>query len=210
MTLGEFLGSLSELTRSRWELAGYDLAEARSMCDTIARYDKLRLVAEREGRIEALLELSFGIPAADVVRFASHGVVIDERTDCRFGPCVRDEARGTGLGSACLAATLGLARRFAKHRVLLWGGVLAYNTPATAFYRRHRLCRAAPLRRTRRPSPPGHDPRAGPRPRLRGSTAWPPRAGAPALDQLPHRPAPPPPLAWAWVHRPPLRAPSPR
>src|SRR5436853_3924473 len=43
--LAEFLRSLSPATRRFCVYPGYGLAAAREMCEAIARYDKLRLVA---------------------------------------------------------------------------------------------------------------------------------------------------------------------
>ncbi|MBW3624379.1 MAG: GNAT family N-acetyltransferase [Armatimonadetes bacterium] len=138
--LREFLSSLSEQTRRFWSQDGYDLAAARELCKAIGRYDKLRLVAVPQSppaKILALYEFSFGIPESCHVRFRSYGIPLDEVTDCRFGPCVRDELQGGGLASALMVPTFDIARRFGKTRVFLWGGVLADNHRAIRFYLRH-------------------------------------------------------------------------
>jgi GNAT superfamily N-acetyltransferase len=139
--LGRFLESLSALTRTRWNLSSYDRAAAEALCEAIGRYDKLRLVvddpAHPEEGLLALFEFSFGIPPGDHKRYAEYGLSLDERWDCRFGPCVRDDYQSTGLASALMAPTLDIARGFAKKRIFLWGGVWADNTPALAYYARH-------------------------------------------------------------------------
>lgn len=139
--LAEFLASLSPLTRHRWTLESYDQVMAESLCAAIGRYDKLRLVAiDRQGpvaKLVALFEFSFGIPPGDHERFATYGIALDERHDCRFGPCVQDDYQRRGVASALMGPTFSIARRFGKRRIILWGGVLADNEPALAFYHRH-------------------------------------------------------------------------
>jgi len=139
--LTAFVESLSPLTRSRWNLSGYDRVAAEEMIDAIARYDKLRLVAvdpeDPQLGICALFEFSFGIPRHECERYAGYGITLDEAHDCRFGPCVRDDMQRRGLASALMPPTLAIVRRFGKSRVILWGGVLATNAPAIAFYLRH-------------------------------------------------------------------------
>jgi diamine N-acetyltransferase len=138
--LGQFLESLSPLTRKRWTLASYDRGMAEELCHAIGRYDKLRLVADDPQNpaigIVALFEFSFGIPAGDHTRFAGYGLTLDEAHDCRFGPCVRDDHQRRGVATALMGPTFAIARRFGKGRILLWGGVLADNGPALAFYGR--------------------------------------------------------------------------
>jgi GNAT superfamily N-acetyltransferase len=84
-----------------------------------------------------LFEFSFGIPPGDHFRFGLYELSLDEARDCRFGPCVRDDQQGRGLGSALMPAMFDIARRFGKQRVFLWGGVYAENHAAVAFYRKH-------------------------------------------------------------------------
>ena len=87
-------------------------------------FDKLRLVADDGSAIVAVFERSFSIPDGDHARFAAYGVSLDERTDVRFGPCVRDDQQGSGLASRLLAETARIAMREGRTRLILWGGVL--------------------------------------------------------------------------------------
>lgn len=139
-TLAELLESLSPATRRRWNLATYDLAMARELCDAIGRYDKLRLVIVEDRRDDApllgLMELSFSTPPGDVARYRGHGAPLDGDAVARFGPCLRDDRQGTGLASAAMPRVLDVAKRFGATRMILWGGVLAENAPAIAFYER--------------------------------------------------------------------------
>jgi diamine N-acetyltransferase len=139
--LTAFLEALSPATRQWWYRENYDRAGAEELCAAIGRYDKLRMVAVDPRRSEAgllaLFEFSFGIPPGDHFRYGLYGATLDEAHDCRFGPCVRDDYQGRGLGSALMPATFNIARRFGKQRVFLWGGVYAENHLAVAFYRKH-------------------------------------------------------------------------
>ena len=139
--LTAFLEALSPATREWWYRDSYDRAGAEELCAAIGRYDKLRMVAVDPRRPEAgllaLFEYSFDIPMGDHFRFGLHGVTLDLARDCRFGPCVRDDHQGRGLGSALMPATFDIGRRFGKQRVFLWGGVYADNHAAVAFYRKH-------------------------------------------------------------------------
>jgi diamine N-acetyltransferase len=139
--LTAFLEALSPATREWWYRESYDRPGAEEICAAIGRYDKLRMVAVDPQRAEAgllaLFEYSFGIPSGDHLRFGHYGLSLDEARDCRFGPCVRDDHQGRGLGSALMPPTLDIARRFGKQRVFLWGGVYAENHLAVAFYLKH-------------------------------------------------------------------------
>jgi GNAT superfamily N-acetyltransferase len=139
--LTAFLAALSPATRAWWYRDRYDRAGAEALCEAIGRYDKLRMVAvdpqQPAAGVLALFEFSFGIPPGDHFRFGLYGLSLDEARDCRFGPCVRDDAQRLGLGSALMPATFDIARRFGKDRILLWGGVYAENHAAVAFYRKH-------------------------------------------------------------------------
>ena len=84
-----------------------------------------------------MLEFSFGIPAGDLARFHSYGIPLSESTDFRFGPCVRDELRGTGLANALMPLVVDVATFFNKSRILLWGGVFLSNIRAIRFYEKH-------------------------------------------------------------------------
>ena len=139
--LTAFLEALSPATREWWYRESYDRAGAEELCAAIGRYDKLRMVAvdpQQPGDgLLALFEFSFGIPPGDHFRFGLYELSLDEARDCRFGPCVRDDQQGCGLGSALMPATCDIARRFGKQRIFLWGGVYAANHGAVAFYRKH-------------------------------------------------------------------------
>jgi len=135
--LADFLQRLSPQTRRFSAYASYDLAMARALCEAIARYDKLRFIAVIGSRVVALLEFSFGIVAEDRERFQNYGIELDERTDCRFGPCIADEYQNRGVGSALLPFMLDIARRFGKRRLILWGGVLADNQRAIRYYEKN-------------------------------------------------------------------------
>ncbi|MET9934918.1 hypothetical protein, partial [Streptomyces sp. NPDC006324] len=95
--LAGFLGSLSVESRRLSTFDGYDLATASELCDAIARYDKLRLVLEEvpSGRIVGLLEFSFDLHAGDIARYREAGIRLSA-TDCRFGPTLADDYRGSG------------------------------------------------------------------------------------------------------------------
>ena len=134
--LASFYGSLSDRTRAFWHRDGDADTLARDHCDAINQFDKLRLVADDGSAIVAVFELSFSIPDGDHTRFAAYGVSLDERTDVRFGPCVRDAERGSGLASRLLAETARIARREGRSRLILWGGVQSDNRRARRFYER--------------------------------------------------------------------------
>lgn len=139
--LTAFLEMLSPATREWWYRENYDRAGAAELCAAIGRYDKLRMVAVNPQQpgdgLLALFEFSFGIPPGDHFRFGLYELSLDEARDCRFGPCVRDDQQGRGLGSALMPATFDIGRRFDKQRIFLWGGVYAANHGAVAFYRKH-------------------------------------------------------------------------
>ena len=135
--LADFLQNLSPQTRRFSTYASYDLAAAQEMCEAINRYDKLRMVATSGQRIVALFEFSFGLVNDDIKRYQSYGIALDERSDCRFGPCLADNYQDRGLGSQLLPAMLDIAHRFGKQRMILWGGVLADNARAIRYYEKN-------------------------------------------------------------------------
>ncbi len=135
--LADFLQSLSPQTRRFSTYASYDLAAAQEMCEAINRYDKLRMVATHGQRIVALFEFSFGLVDDDIKRYQGYDIALDERVDCRFGPCLADNYQDRGLGSQLLPAMLDIARRFGKQRMILWGGVLADNARAIRYYEKN-------------------------------------------------------------------------
>ena len=132
--LASFYGSLSDRTRAFWHRDADADTLARDHCDAIDQFDKLRLVADDGSAIVAVFELSFSIPDGDHARFAAYGVSLDERTDVRVGPCVRDDEQGSGLASRLLAETARIAMREGRTRLVLWGGVLPENRRARRFY----------------------------------------------------------------------------
>ena len=138
--LEAFYGGLSARTRQFWHRQADARTLAREHCDAIDRFDKLRLVADDGTTIVAVFELSFSIPDGDHERFAVHGFRLDERTDARFGPCVRDDEQGSGLAPLLLAETARIAWREGRSRLILWGGVQHENHRARRFYERERFC----------------------------------------------------------------------
>ncbi len=135
--LAEFLAGLSPQTRALATFPGYDLATAQEICTSIARYDKLRLVATAAERIVALFELSFDLTSDDIARYQSYGIPLDTATDCRFGPTIADDYQNRGLGSLLLPCVMDIARRFGQRRMILWGGVMADNHRAIHYYQKH-------------------------------------------------------------------------
>ena len=136
-----FLAGLSETSRGFWH-GDVDAADqAAQWVDAIGRYDKLRLVAHRQDvpeRLEGMVDLSFCVPDfAELFRYAGYGVALDPRRTARFGPCVADAQRGSGLAAALLPPTWDAVRLLGCDRVVLYGGVHAGNVRARRFYRRH-------------------------------------------------------------------------
>jgi diamine N-acetyltransferase len=135
--LTRFLEGLSAQTRRFWSHSSYDRATAQALCDAIARYDKLRLVAvNQDDRIVALFEFSMDLVENDIERFRGYGMELHNETDCRFGPCVADDYQGTGLGRILFPPTVEIARRFGQQRIILWGGVFVENGRAIHYYER--------------------------------------------------------------------------
>jgi GNAT superfamily N-acetyltransferase len=132
--LAAFYNGLGAESRLFWHRESDGHSVAVEHCDAIARYDKLRLVVDRQGEIDAIAELSFAIPDSDHERFASYGVPLDERSDVRFGPCVRDALKGTGLAVRLVHETALVAKREGRANLVLWGGVQVENTRAYRFY----------------------------------------------------------------------------
>ena len=132
--LAAFYNGLSDEARSFWHREPNGHALAVEHCEAIDRYDKLRLVVDRHGEIDAIYELSFAITGGDRERFASYGAPLDEAIDVRFGPCVRDSEKGTGLAVRLLHETALVAKREGRTNLVLWGGVQIENTRAQRFY----------------------------------------------------------------------------
>lgn len=133
---GQFLSGLSTQTRHFSTFSGYDTAAAQALCESIARYDKLRFVIEAPaaGRIIGMLEFSMDITPADQARYTAYGVPLDPVTDCRFGPTLADDYQNKGIGSRVFPFIMAVARRFGQQRIILWGGVLADNQRAIRYY----------------------------------------------------------------------------
>lgn len=139
--LADFLAGLSPQSRRFSTFAGYGEAAAQTLCDAIARYDKLRLAvvetSQTDEPIVGLFEYSLDLTAGDISRYANYGISLDPATDCRFGPTLADDWQNRGVGSRLLPAVWEFARRFGRSRVLLWGGVLAENARAIRFYEKN-------------------------------------------------------------------------
>ncbi|MEV0661383.1 GNAT family N-acetyltransferase [Actinomadura luteofluorescens] len=143
-SLGDFLAGLSSETRRFSTFDGYDLAAAEELCAAIARYDKLRLVLEGEAsaRMVGLLEFSLSLTPGDVERYRKAGIHLDEETDCRFGLTLADAHQDQGLATLVFPLICEVARRLGKHRIILWGGVLADNPRAIRYYEKNGFQRA--------------------------------------------------------------------
>ncbi|MGW2277079.1 GNAT family N-acetyltransferase [Streptomyces sp. NPDC001770] len=137
--LAHFLECLSAESRRLSTFDGYGIAAARELCDAIARYDKLRLVLEDvpSSRIVGLLELALALTPADIARYGEAGVLLDELTDCRFGPTLADDHQGRGVGTLALPLVWEAVRTLGRSRVILWGGVLAGNARAIRYYEKN-------------------------------------------------------------------------
>jgi len=137
--LDDFLSGLSEETKRLITAPDADLPTATELCDAINKYDKLRFVLEAtpENRIIGLLEFSFGIPDGDIRRFKTASYMLDENTDCRFGPTLADNYQNKGLGTSLFSYITEIARQFGKKRIILWGGVLKDNARAVHYYKKH-------------------------------------------------------------------------
>jgi GNAT superfamily N-acetyltransferase len=135
-SLVAFYDGLGDEARSFWQRDADGHALAAEHCGDIDRYDKLRLVLDTPDGITELYELTFTIPEGDRARFAAYGCELREDTDVRFGPCVADSEKGTGLATRLLNETALIARREGRTRLLLWGGVQQDNARARRFYAR--------------------------------------------------------------------------
>ncbi|GGQ24070.1 RimJ/RimL family protein N-acetyltransferase [Actinomadura coerulea] len=145
--LAGFLAGLSSESRRFSTFDGHDLAAAQELCAAIARYDKLRLVLEEEAsaRIVGLLEFSLSLPEGDVERYRKAGIRLDEETDCRFGATLADDYQGKGLATLVFPLICDVARRLGKHRIILWGGVLADNPRAIRYYEKNGFQQVGPF-----------------------------------------------------------------
>jgi ribosomal protein S18 acetylase RimI-like enzyme len=139
--LALFLAGLGDDSRRFWHGEADPAGESGTWVDAIGRYDKLRLVAHRVGRVDrldAVVDLSFSLPAgAELSRYASYGLVLDPARTVRFGPCVADAWQGSGLAAGLLPPTWDAVRLLGRDCVVLFGGVRVDNHRARRFYRRH-------------------------------------------------------------------------
>lgn len=134
--LRDFLLGLGPITRHFYDVT--DPADhAAEMCEAIDRFDKLRLVLT-EGRttIVGLIELSFGLPPGDHIRFAAYDLELRPGLDVRWGICLAEALQGRGVAQALWPHVVTVAKSFGCTRVLLWGGVYASNERARTFYGR--------------------------------------------------------------------------
>ena len=145
--LAEFLRSLSPETRDFWTLPAYDESVAKAICEAIGKYDKLRMIAideplnergeeGKDSKILALYEIAFHL-GSDAVRYECYGIDLKPAETCRFGPCIRDDCQGAGLGSLMMPHLIELLSGFEMKTVILWGGVLQRNHRAIRFYLKH-------------------------------------------------------------------------
>lgn len=132
--LAAFYDGLSEESRSFWHRDPNGQALAVEHCEAIDRYDKLRMVVDGGTHLAAIYELSFAITRGDFDRYLTYGVTLSEESDVRFGPCVHDSEKGSGLAVTLLAETARVAIREGRSNLILWGGVQPENTRARRFY----------------------------------------------------------------------------
>lgn len=128
------LANLSDTSRGFWH-GDVDAADqAAEWAEAIGRYDKLRLVAHREdarGRLDGMVDLSFCVPDfAELARYAGYGITLDPLRTARFGPCVSDARRGSGLAAAMLPPTWDAVRLLGCDRVSCCTGVCTRRTCA--------------------------------------------------------------------------------
>ncbi|MFF7364076.1 GNAT family N-acetyltransferase [Streptomyces sp. NPDC008125] len=91
----------------------------------------------QSSRIVGLLELALALTPADIARYREAGVLLDELTDCRFGPTPADDHQGRGVGTRAFPLVTQAVRRLGRSRVILWGGVLADNARAIRYYEKN-------------------------------------------------------------------------
>ncbi len=135
--LTQFLTNLSTSTREFYKLDSFDQKTAQQMCDDIAKYDKIRFIADFKEEVIGLFEFSMDIPKNDLERFKDYGIELHHGEDCRFGPCVADKFQGTGLASMIFPNIKEIAKKLGQQRIILWGGVFSDNYNAIKFYMRN-------------------------------------------------------------------------
>jgi diamine N-acetyltransferase len=135
--LMQFMAGLSPETQRFSNYGGDAAVAARELCEAIARYDKLRMVAVVGAGVIALFEFSLDLVPEDFIRYRNYGIELDAATDMRFGVCIADAYQSRGLGSRLLPFMWDIARGFGRQRVLLWGGVYADNMRAIRYYEKN-------------------------------------------------------------------------
>ncbi len=135
--LHEFYEKLSSSSKKFYSVVDPSIAYVH--CAAIAKYDKLRLVLREPAgdSIIAIVEFSFDLTPGDLERYAGYGLELDPPTVCRWGLCVTDQWHGLGMADGLFAASIEIARRFGRSRIILWGGVRDSNARAVRFYRRN-------------------------------------------------------------------------
>jgi ribosomal protein S18 acetylase RimI-like enzyme len=123
----------------------YDKATAVGIASTLDPALALRMIAtagagENE-RMVAYFILKLEAPGHELERYARSGHPLDERATATVAPSVADDYQNRGLGSALMRATLAVARRLGKTRVILYGGVQAANARAIHLYEKHGFVR---------------------------------------------------------------------
>ncbi|CAF2978180.1 unnamed protein product [Rotaria socialis] len=120
--LAHFLENLGSQTRKFSTRNGYDLNEARDLCFAINRYDKLRLVALiNHETIIALFEFSLSIVENEYKRFSEkYGIILNEVTDMRFGPCISDQYQNRHFGCCLFEKVKPMCKLMGKERLILW------------------------------------------------------------------------------------------
>ncbi|MFI5911997.1 GNAT family N-acetyltransferase [Dactylosporangium sp. NPDC051541] len=139
--LQTFLSTLSEPSRRYWHGDTDPSEAARDWIDSIARYDKLRLVAHAPTTptvLAGVIDLSFSLPDGwEITRYAAAGILLDPARTVRWGPCVADAWQSRGLAAALLPPSWSAAKLLNRDCVVLFGGVDATNHRARRFYTKH-------------------------------------------------------------------------
>lgn len=136
--LTTFLENLSTETRRLSTFDSYDKVTAIELCNAISKYDKLRFVLENQREeIVGLLEFTLDIPQKVKDKYATYGLTLDTDYACRFGPTLADEYQSKGLGTLIFPYIVKVAKLLGKIHIILYGGVLADNTRAIRYYKKH-------------------------------------------------------------------------
>lgn len=135
--LAHLIENLSSETKRFYSYDKPAVHIAKEHVEAINRYDKLRFVLEKENELIGLFEFSFGIPQADISRFGKYGIKLNEKTDCRIGPLLRDDYQSQGIGSKVMPIIIDIVKQFGRSRIILWGGVFEDNSQAIRFYEKN-------------------------------------------------------------------------